>query len=221
MSRALRNAVHRPPNRPRAATVPVLALLALAALGGCAARQEIRGGEAADLDRKYTTFSWIEEGDLVTLVVNTKAARYREDAAYVPLEIALANTGLRRLTLSRESFTLLDAAGNRYPLASPRELLENYTYLDMDADLRELGGIMSGNKFAAFSRYPSKFSPDRRVERGESDLVRDRLTLPRYGYIVDQLYFPRPAGDLVGGRFELFVDAPELENPVFVKFEVK
>ncbi len=47
------------------------------------------------------------------------------------------------------------------------------------------------------------------------------MTLPKFGYLVDFLYFPRPKTGVLNQRFELFLDAPELPDPVFVKFEIR
>jgi len=196
-------------------------LCVMALVAGCAARQSIRGQETSGLDRKLSTFAYIEEGDLLTLIVDTKATRYREKTAYFPLEIAIANNGLRQLALTRESFTLIDEAGNRYPAASPKELIEGYEFLDLDRNqLAELNGIIF-NKFAAFHKYPSMFSPTRNYSFGRSNLVRDLVSLPKFGYTVDFLYFPTPPGGIRDQRFELFMDSPDLEDPVFVKFEVR
>jgi hypothetical protein len=199
----------------------VVLLGLLATLVGCAGLQPIRGQETSGLDRKLSTFAYIEEGDLLTLIVDTKATRYREKTAYFPLEIAIANNGLRQLALTRESFTLIDEAGNRYPAASPKELIEGYEFLDLDRDsLAELEGIIF-NKFAAFARYPSMFSPTRNFSVARSNIVRDMVSLPKYGYLLDFIYFPAPKEGLVGKRFDLFIDSAQLEDPVFVKFEVK
>jgi len=205
----------------RFSRLAIPAALAAGLLLGCAARQPVRGQETDALDRKLSTFAFIEQGDLMTLIVDTKATRYRENTPYFPLEIAIANNGLRQIALTRESFTLIDEAGNRYPAASPKELIEGYEFLDLDRNqLAELEGIIF-NKFAAFARYPSMFSPTRGYSRGRSNLVRDLVSLPKFGYLLDFVYFPAPAGGLLGKRFELFVDSQQLENPVFVKFEVK
>ena len=218
--------------RSRAALLS-LVLLALVSAGCRNARQPLRGVDAPKLDRKYTTFSWIEEGDLVTFLVNTRATRYREGHAYIPLEISVANTGFRQLTLTRESFTLVDQDGNRYPVASPEELLQGYEFLTMDFQLAELTPIVSANKFAAFARYPSNFSPQRffdprdtvgaspNLSTFEGRIVRDVVAIPKFGYIVDTIYFPEPPGGVLESNFELFLDSPELENPVFVKFRVE
>jgi hypothetical protein len=179
------------------------------------------GQVAADVDRKLSTFAFIEEGTLATFIVDTRPTRYREKENYIPVEIAIANRGVRQLSLTRESFTLTDETGNRYPCASPKELLANYDFLDLDRNLAELGGIVF-NRFGAMTAYPSKFSPTRRPSReGESTVVTDNIQLPKFGYVLDMLYFPKPATGLVGHKFELAMSTPELTDPIFVKFEVK
>jgi len=194
-----------------------MALCALAA--SCAGHQEIRGQEVSGLDRKLSTFAFIEDGDLVYFVVGTKAAQYRDTAPYVPIEIAVANRGLKQLTLTRESFVLVDDRGNRYPCASPRELLEGYEYLDFDLNLLELEPILN-TKFAAMTQYPSKFSPSRQAVRNRPSLVRDLVSLPKFGYLLDVVYFPMPGTGLKGHTFELFLQAPELPDPIFVRFDL-
>jgi len=188
----------------------------------CGTRQPIQGREADDLDRKLSTFAWIE----------TQATRYREQGPYIPLEIGVANRGLKKLTLTRESFTLIDEEGNRYPVASPEELIENYEFLDLDRNLADLEGIIF-NKFAAYQRYQSNFSPIREgdfhpvadpdpvLAPGGRNLVWDRISIPKHGYILDFIYFPQPKNGLKGRRFELIMSAPELEDPAFIKFMVK
>jgi hypothetical protein len=198
------------------------ALLAVVVLvaASCVTRQPMTGQVAPDVDRKLSTFAFIEDGKLATLIVDTRATRYREKEAYVPVEIAIANRGLRQLSLTRESFTLADENGNRYPCASPKELLANYDFLDLDRNLSELSGIVL-NRFGAMTAYPSKFSPTRRAPLpGENAVITDSLQLPKFGYFLDMLYFPMPATGLKGHRFELAMTAPELTDAIFVKFEV-
>lgn len=187
----------------------------------CATRQPMTGQVAADVDRKLSTFAYIEEGKLATFIVGTRPTRYRDNAPYVPIEIAIANRGVRQLSLTRESFTLADENGNRYPCASPKELLANYDFLDLDRNLTELSEIVF-NRFGAMTGYPSKFSPTREWSRiGESTVVTDDVQLPKFGYLLDMLYFPMPSTGLLGHKFELTMTAPELTDPIFVKFEVK
>ena len=201
----------------RVLTRCALVLALCLVLPTCVSSRKMVGQEASDLDRKLTTFSWIEEGDLLTFIVNTRAARDRGDSPYIPLEISVANRGVKKLQLARESFVLHDAQNNQYPLAGSRELMESYKFLDWDRRLSELEGIVS-DKFAAFQRYHSNFSPTRTVN---PQVVRDRITLPKFGYLVDVLYFPRPITGVRDQRFELFLHSPDLPDPVFVKFEIR
>lgn len=199
--------------------LPLLLLVLVAA--ACASRQPMTGQQAADVDRKLSTFAFIEEGKLATFIVDTRATRYREKERYIPIEIAVANRGVRQLTLTRESFTLADETGNRYPCASPKELLDNYEYLDLDRNLSELSEIVF-NRFAAMTAYPSKLSPTRLFGRaGLPGTVTDTVSLPRYGYLIDMIYFPAPSTGLKGHKFELTMSTAELTDPIFVKFEVK
>jgi hypothetical protein len=201
----------------RRSLVTLLILLAVS----CATRQPMTGQVAPTVDRKLSTFAYIEEGKLATFIVDTRATRYREKDNYIPIEIAIANRGVKQLTLTRESFTLADEKGNRYPCASPKELLENYDFLDLDRDLEELQGIVF-NRFGALTRYPSNFSPTRYAVRpGQSRVVIDRIQVPKFGYVLDMIYFPMPATGLKGHTFELAMTAPELTDAIFVKFEVK
>lgn len=208
----------------RNAAVWTTALLLGVAFVACASRQPMRGQNVTGLDRKLSRFAYIEEGELVTLIVGTRAAYFREESEFIPLEIAIANTGVRALTLTRESFTLIDENGARYPAATPRELIDGYEMLDFDREsMAELESILT-TKFAAFQRYPAKFSPTRTYDRdGEfsSNLVRDTVSLPKFGYIIDYVYFPKPQTGVRDHKFELFLDAPELEDAVFVKFAVE
>jgi hypothetical protein len=189
-------------------------------VGSCATRQPIRGQEAKGLDRKLSTFAYFEEGDIVTLIVDTRATRDKDGSPYMPFEVAIANHGVRKLALTLESFTLIDKEGNRYPAATPRELLQGYDMLDFDRNLAELEGIVF-NRFAAMARYPSNFSPTRTTSVGGSNIVRDMVSLPKHGYVIDFIYFPVPATGIRDQPFELFLDSPDLEDPVFVKFEVR
>lgn len=197
----------------------VVMAVALTAVA-CAGRRPMRGGEVGGLDRKLSTFTFIEEGDLVTLIVNTRATRYRENTDFIPIEFALANHALRSLTLSRESFLLIDEQGRRYHVANPRDLLASYDFLELDRRLNEIPNLVF-NRFAAFTRYRSSLSPTRVPPAGaEPATVWERVAVPKSGYIIDMLYFPRPRGGVLNQKFELQLTTTELPHPIFVKFEV-
>ncbi len=202
--------------------VTVLAALVLLA-ASCAERQPVpkQKVDLRGLDRKLSTFAYIEEGNLVSFIVDTRPTRYREEGGYIPLEVCIANRGVKLMSLTRESFTLRDQEGNEYPCVEPKELIDNYQFLDLDRRLAELSEIVF-NRFGAYVQYPSKFSPTRGLPDNflDSTIVRDAVGLPQYGFIIDYIYFPRPKTGVKGKRFELFLKTPELPDPVFVKFAV-
>ena len=207
----------------RISVVVLVITVTILGFGGCSARRPIQGQETSGLDRKLSTFAFIEEGELVTFIVGTRAARYRDKSSYMPLEIAIVNTGLRNLVLRRESFTLIDEEGNRYPVATPSELIESYEFLDLDRTaMSELASITT-TKFAAFRQYPSKFSPTRNAPASplQSTTVRDLVSLPKFGYMIDYIYFPKPSTGIKDHQFEVFVESESLPDPVFVKFSVE
>ena len=134
----------------------------------------------------------------------------------MPVEIAIVNRGMKSLSLTRESFSLVDASGRRYPLAGPKELKAGY-HGSIDLDRRrftEAAPIVFG-KYASYNRVPSNFSP-----AFDDPIALDRVFLPRYSYIVDFLYFPSMQPYKLGDPLELDVSAPELANPLFVRFTV-
>ena len=168
-----------------------------------------------ELDFKLGPFTYLEEGKLIGLAVGTEAARYREKEKYMPVALGIANKNSATLKLSRESFVLQDENGRRYPLATLSELSEGYGLGSMDRTLTTFGDIFQSH-FPTYNRVESNFFPDR-VTRG---IVVDRLELPRFHFMIDLLYFPKPDDGILGRRFELHVNAPGLQDEVFVKFLV-
>jgi len=191
------------------ASAAVLAVLALPT--GCAQRA------AATLehgtDPKLSISSYVEEGNLVGLAVSSKVARVKSERSLMPLEVAVANIGLPSLTLTGESFTLRDEAGNRHSLAGVSDL-KSYGSIDADRRLMELPQVIRG-KWNNYAQVRMNF-----VRSFDEPDVTDPLPLRRFTYGLDILYFPRPAGEVRGKRFELQITAPELPDPVFVKFAV-
>jgi len=84
------------------AVLPVAAILLALGILGCS-KQHKAPREVGGLDEKLSTFAWKEDGNLIALIVDTRAARYVEEANYMPLEISVANRGLKELVLTREA----------------------------------------------------------------------------------------------------------------------
>jgi len=211
-------------------SLALAAMAVLLAVPSCATHKSPSTLDTSDLDKKLSTFVYMEEGKLVSLIVDARAARIHEKSPYFPLEICVANRGLAGdLTLTRESFILIDQDGNRYHVASPRDLTESYQYLDIDRQQAELEGIVYG-RFVNFTRYAATFSPTPPPEAGPGGaaalprppgVVQDRVSLPKWGYMIDFVYFPVPRSGLLDRKFELHMEATELPDPVFVKFAVQ
>lgn len=203
----------------RRASLALTALGLLMAVPSCMGHKEPSTLDTSGLDEKLSTFVFMEEGKLVSLIVDARAARIHEKSLYFPLEICVANRGLTTdLLLTRESFILIDQDGNRYHVASPRDLIESYQYLDIDRQQAELEGIVY-SRFVNFTRYAATFSPTRLP--GPGGVVQDRASIPKWGYMIDFIYFPVPRSGLLDRRFELHMEATELPDPVFVKFAVQ
>ncbi len=127
----------------------------------------------------------------------------------------LANKGAGTLKLSRESFILQDENGRRYPVVPLSEINEGYGPTTLDRSLTTFRDIFNAH-FLNYDRVQSNFFP----ERAGGGLVIDKLEVPRWRYVLDILYFPKPEGGIVGHRFELHVTAQGLKDGVFVKFQV-
>lgn len=185
------------------------AVLIPAMFGGCY-RTETRS--PTDLDFKLDNTSYVEEGDLLALIVSTRVAFVRDHENYMPLEVAVANKGMPSLSLTAESFTLTDQDGRSYPAVSGAELRRAIN-VDVDRRLGTLAPVVR-------SRYGNyAFQPGTFTTSFDYPIQRD-VNLPRFSWTIDLIYFPKPAGGVRGRSFELFMNAPELDDPVFVRFAV-
>ena len=192
--------------------VGTLLVGSLLLLGGCAGKTRIQDPNAPD--PKFSLSSYIEEGNLIALIACSRPTQFREDRPYIPIEIAVVNKNVPFLSLSRESFTLVDEDGNEYPAVSGEELKKGgYSNPDMDRRLGELGPVVRG-RWQSYVEVKSNFTTtfDNAMEFDPK--------MARFNYLIDWLYFPTPEKGVKGRRFELFVRSPELEQPVFVRFAV-
>ena len=198
----------------RYATPVVLWLMVLFLMCGCASGRRPAGDEDGYLARKFALSSYIEEGDLVALIVGARQAGIVKESDYMPLEIGVANKGLSQLTLTPESFVLVDEDGNRYPAIPSTELYREYRRVDVDRRLGEILPVLLG-RFPLYSLVPSNFTPS-----FDFPAPLKRPVLQRHALMQDLIYFPSPATGVRGRTFELFLSSPELESPVFVRFRV-
>jgi hypothetical protein len=168
------------------------------------------------ISRKLTAYSYIEEGKLILFVVGVEAAIYRLDAEYVPLLVAVGNRKVpEALQFTRESFYLMDPEGNRTRLASVSEITSRYMLQTMDQRILSSRGFLEV-KFDFYTEVFAQFFPN----PSGTGVAQDRVGVPRSTWFQDILYFPMPEGGLRERRFDLFMDVPQLEDPVFVTFEV-
>ena len=208
---------------------PPAVLAGLAALAALAAGGASIGGtlpQEEGLHPRLTRFTYLERGRLVALAADVSAAIQREKKPFVPIGIGVANIGLPSLTIDRESFTLVDEEGRRYPVAGVREVRAALGGL-MKYDLRFSHTFVDvfGSSYSGWHRVPSVFFPLQDIEGDpvflRRSVVRDHINLPRATWMVDVIYFPHPEGEIVGHRFELWMKAEELEEPILVKFAIK
>lgn len=203
----------------RASLVGVGSVVLCAACGG---HQPRAGGGDAWVDRRLSRFAYVGEEAGATLVVGTQAARYRENEKFMPVEIAVGNTGRVAFRLRRTDFELVDTAGTAYQTVEPAVLVREYDLLDMD---RSALGVLASQAASAFPGYrptPSKFSPTRAATSGifTRDVVHDEIVVPTAHYIVDFIYFPKPTTGITGRRFALVLSNVVLETNVRVSFVV-
>lgn len=166
--------------------------------------------------RRLTAYSFIEEGKLILLIVNVEAARYRAGEKYLPLLVAVGNRGVHEpLRVTRESFYLVDPEGHRTGVASTAEVIRGYSYISFDRRILADRGYLE-TKFDFYRFMPTNFFPNPSGFR----TIRDRTEIPRLTYFADMLYFWMPEGGIRNRRFDLFFEDKELEDPVFVTFEI-
>jgi hypothetical protein len=211
-------AVHHLCDRPACRRTPgdlaAWALLALVLAAPACTYSQSRVVKTGRLSPTLAPMLFKEEGDLVLMTVGVSATRFRGTDPFIPLEVWVANKGISPyFRVSRESFYLMDTFGRRYGMAGVEEVrrLQPGVVQDRRMSMAEFNTF----KFSAYRFVPSAFFPVMGAQ-----ILQDRIEIPRYGYISDMLYFPKPEGELNGGIFELHLVAKELPQEIFVVFEV-
>lgn len=152
-----------------------------------------------------------EEGDLVFLGVNVHIARFSLDADLLPVEIAVANKGIEQLRVSPEHITLRSPDGKSWPMASPEESAGSSLRSEFDRKLmpvpfRDIVEL----RFPNYTHIPSTFGL-----RGGNRTMTRTVEMRRNTWTLAQIWFPNPGGELKGKLFEIWLDSPELPEPVF------
>lgn len=210
----------------RRASLPVVPLVLLGLAVGCAGWKGTLPQEEG-LHPRLSRWTYLERGELAAFAVDVEATLKRLDESVIPIGVGVANLGIDRITLTRESFTLVDPeTGRRYAMASIQEV-RNELGPKMSYDLRlsENYARSFAGTYQPWDRRQSVFFPTTQASGstifGNRALAIDVVELPKHSWMVDVLYFPKPREEIEGERFELWLDAEELEDPFFVKFAVK
>jgi len=159
------------------------------------------------------------EDEHLIIVVDVELTRRRLEGKYFPLSIKVANKRLPSLTLTRNSFILID--DNRIPHYMPDivELRKNYEMLTSDSRFRSQTGLLGDQLVTSFSYYrkaESHFFP----QTAGAGRVIDEVYVRHRGYMEDLIYFPMPPGGIKGKVLILRIDAEEMEVPADIAFSV-
>ena len=235
--------------QPRPLVVMVVLLVAAVAGGAAAALPvdhaaaqeqqqppEKQARPAPDLSRKLAQFVYIEEGTDLIFTVGVRAAALREGEPFFPLEVSLTNKEKKTTwKVSRESFVLFDEDGQRYEMPTQPELQEGYHKRTPDTRLFTARSFTAG-KHEGYRQVESNFFPDPVVgvlrtadtssgpegvaSRSTSLTPIETVELTYRSFLEDVLYFPRPAGELIGQRLSLEFRAAGLEEPARIAFRI-
>jgi hypothetical protein len=135
-----------------------------------------------------------EEADGLSVFAGGYPASMGANDAYVPVPVALAllRPGAS-LVFTPESFTLIDAKGNRVPAAGFSEVKNGYSKLDFDRTLMQTWPVQVGQNITDRPRIASNFYPS----TGAGTRIA-RVELPPFTWFSDVIYFPRPPAGLGG-----------------------
>lgn len=174
-------------------------------------------------DPRLTRFTYISETDQADLAVDTEATRLREDSKFIPLAVGFVNITELRATITRDSFTLIDDQGKRYPLASVQDVRSMGSLRTYDQRLMRNFRSIFYTRYSSWTQVQAVFFPINTPDpafRGLG-LLYDTIQVPKMGWFSDMLYFPHPEGILKGRPLQLEVKTPEMKAPVVVKFQVR
>lgn len=177
----------------------------------CASRTEVRQStNATQASPTLAPSIFYEEGRIVFLGVNTGLSRFNTDDELVAVEIGIANKDLATLTVDLEGITLHEE-GKRWPAVSLRERAGHRLRADFERRMQPVSF-----EEVLQLRYPGfrRLAPNVGGGSGDRSLART-VGMARHTWLLTQVWFPHPGGDLSGRVFEVWLSAPELPDPVF------
>jgi len=206
-----------PRRRALAGAVAVLVLAVVAS--GCSVKEPIQTTPSgkAGLSQKLNPFLYFEDGAVLFLGVDTRAAQYVKKGTMFPLGIALANQSRSTLSFSRESFTLETADGQKFPLVTVEEYNRDYNRSRSDVELADSAIEALNARFASYNHSPRDLYP----MRGAGSTSVDAFDMGRLFWTYFYVYFPIPETGVLGQELTLLVDAEGHDETFVVRFKVK
>src|SRR5262245_1529120 len=129
-----------------------LALAAFAALPALAVVE--------DTSEKLNISTYRVRSGPVTVLVDSYTASLRGKDSYIPLHIAVGLSGQKqRITMTPESFTLIDRTGRTYPVAPFTAVRDGYGKLQADRTLMRQRPLVVGEKFTTSQLVSTRFFP--------------------------------------------------------------
>ncbi len=186
-----------------------VALAVFAALAAFAADKP-----ATSEDFAYSTYR--EQAGSITVLVDSYPAALHAGDRYFPLMVAvgLQSKG-KSISVTPESFTLVDREGKAYPAVPFEQFAANYPKREFDATLIRKHPLVIGEQFATSLQVPGRFYPS--LSSAATRI--ERVELAPFTWFHSLVYFPRPASGL-GGVLTLRLSGGGVEPPVEVRFEV-
>jgi len=153
---------------------------------------------------------YYEEGSLVFLAVDLNLSKYQLEADLIPVEIGIFNKGLQNLTVGPELITLRSRNNESWPVASAKESSGNSLRSSFDRNRQPVTLIELIDQRFGNSRFKSSTG----VRQGNATMNRTVSLLQRE-WTSAQIWFPNPGGELKGAIFEVWLNSPDLPDPVF------
>ena len=205
------------PDRPFGLAALLLIAIVVAATSGCLTQSKIAPTRASvGLSPKLNPFVHFEDGAVLFIGVDGRAARYVKEGSIFPLGIGLANQSREPLTFTRESFVLEAADGTRYPLVSLQEYNRDYTRSRSDLRLADSFSEALASRFSNYGSLRRALYP----AKGVFSTAADSFELGRLIWTRFYVYFPIPESGIHGQQFKLLVDAKDGAETFVVSFSL-